>query len=1087
MISSFSVRRRVTVLMGVLAILMLGAVSFSRIKIDLLPRFDFPAAGVVTEYPGAAPAEVETLVTRLVEEVMGQVARVKTIQSVSLEERSVVIVQFEWGTDMDYAALQMREKLDLVGSVFPSGCKRPVVAAFDPSALPVMFVAVTGAKEAGARAAGAGTGGAASAAASSADGLVGLTRMGTDKVKKALERVEGVASVSVIGGAEEEVLIAVDRARLAASGVSWLQLSQAVTGASLNLPGGTVNEEGRNLLVRSLGEIEDIATLEDLVVGLRPVSGPTPLGPRAVAAPVLLKDVANVAAHAREPKDVSRLNGEPSIILSVQKTSDANTVAVSRGVTKALGDLAADLPSGAKVQVTMDQADFIGKAVGFVETNAWQGALLAVLILFIFLWEIRSVLVIGLAIPISVIATFALMYFADLTLNLMTVGGLALGVGMLVDNSIVVLENIFRHMEEGDDAVKAAITGTNEVITAISASTFTTVVVFLPVVFVGGIAGTLFKELSLTVAFSLLSSLVVAVTFVPMAAVTLFERGSVRARGRTVLESYQRVVRGALRLRPVVILVAAGVLGLSLLLVPRIGAEFVPSMDRGEIVVNVNLPAGSDLASTDAVVRSVEKIVSETPEARFVTATVGSTGGLRMDVAGALGGGSSIGSVGLKLVDRNKRDRSAEGIARDLKRRLAMVRGGDVTAESVGSFLTLAGIRPVELVISGDDPSVLSDLAARVAGAVKATPGATNVDSGEVAARPEARVTYDRSALAALGLHPAVVAAAVRGAIGGQTVGALRQEDRSLDIVLRYAVADRQGVADVGDFVVATPDYGGGGTPGGVPVTLSQVATVARAEGPSVIRREGGRRIQIVSAAIEGRDLATVTVDIVRRVDEIDFPEGYGYKVEGEQREMRDAFAGLGLAMILAVVLVYMVMAAQFESFSVPLVIMFTIPLAAVGALVALRLANVTLSVPSYIGVIMLAGIVVNNAIVMLDFVGQLRAKGLPRDEAVLTAARHRLRPIVMTTATTILGLIPMAFATLEASELARSLAVTVIGGLTSSTLLTLVVIPVVYTLFDDALVWSGRVFGGRGPRLPGIPGLGLPPASGAAPGGTAA
>ncbi len=1040
MISRFSVRRRVTVLMAVLAILMLGFVSFNRIKIDLFPRFDYPAAGVITEYPGAAPTEVETMVTRPVEEVMGQVARVKTIQSVSLEERSIVIVQFDWGTDMDYATLQMREKLDLIGSYFPSDCKRPVVAAFDPSAMPILYVAVTGAK---------------------GENLVELTRMGSERVKKVLERVEGVASVSIIGGAEEEVLIAVDRERLAAAGVTWLGLSQVVTGASLNLPGGTVNEDGMNLQVRSLGEIKDLATIEELIVGARAVTIPTPLGPRTVQAPVLLKDVATVSIGTRDLEDISRLDGEPSIILSIQKASDANTVAVANGVKDEIEKLRPNLPAGVQVEVTMDQADFIGKAVSFVETNAWQGALLAVLILFIFLWEIRSVVVIGLAIPISVIATFSLMYFTNLTLNLMTVGGLALGVGMLVDNSIVVLENIFRHMEGGEEPVEAAIAGTNEVITAISASTLTTVVVFLPVVFVGGIAGTLFKELSLTVTFSLLSSLVVATTFVPMAAVTLFGRGAVRSRGRAVMDAYQRLVRGALRLRPVVVLVALAILGLSLFLVPQIGAEFVPSMDRGDIAVNVSLPAGSDLASTDVVVRSVEKIASAVPEVRFATATVGSEGGFRMDISSIMGGGSNVGSVGLKLVDRQDRDRSAEEVAKVLKRQLALVRGGDITAESMGSFMAMAGIRPIELVISGDDPAVLADLADKVADAVRATPGTTNVDQGEVEARPEVHVVYDRDALAALGLHPAVVGTAVRGAIEGQTIGTMRQEDEDLDVVLRYDAADREGLEGVEDMVVAPSEAASAGLPGGGPVLLGQVAEVTRGEGPSVIQREGGRRIQVVSAAVEGRDLASVTDDVVERVDKLDFPEGYSYKVEGERREMQDAFAGLGFAMILAVVLVYMVMAAQFESLTVPLVIMFTIPLAVVGVLVALRVWGVTLSVPSYIGVIMLAGIVVNNAIVMLDFVGQLRAKGMARDEAVLTAARQRLRPILMTTTTTVLGLIPMAFATLEGSELARSLAVTVIGGLCSSTLLTLAVIPVVYTLFDDLIAWLGG-FSGR-------------------------
>ncbi len=1058
MISSFSVRRRVTVLMGVVVVLLLGAVSFSRVKVDLFPRFNFPAAGVVTEYPGAGPAEVEALVTRVVEEAVGRVARVKTIRSVSMEERSVVVVEFEWGTDMSYATLQMREKLDLVGPLFPSGAKRPVVAAFDPSSLPVMYVAVTGG-QGGASQGSSGETAGVSQGASGGQGeesLVALTRLATDTVKKRLERVEGVASISVIGGTEEEVLIAVDRERLAAAGVSWLGLTQVLTGASLNLPGGTVNENGEDFLVRSLGEIKDLTTLEELVVGARAATVPTPLGPRVVSAPVLLRDVADVSVRAREAKDICRLNGEPSVVLAIQKASDANTVAVSRAVRAELDDLEESLPAGTRLTVTMDQADFIGKAVGFVGDNAWQGALLAALVLLLFLREIRSVLVIGLAIPISVVATFVLMYFADLTLNLMTVGGLALGVGMLVDNSIVVLENIFRHLEEGETALEAATNGTNEVVTAISASTLTTVVVFLPVVFVGGVAGTLFKELSVVVTFSLLSSLVVAVTFVPAAAVTLFAVSPVRRRTRSGLSTYQRLVIGALRLRPVVVVTAAALLGLSLLLVPGVGAEFVPSMDRGEILVNVTLPAGSDLASTDKVVRRVEEIVRQVPEARFVTATVGSSGGLRLDAAGVLGGGSNIGSVGLKLVDRRERKRSAAEVAQDLERRLFAVRTAEVTVESLGSFMTMAGIRPIEIVLWGDDPDVLAGLAAEAARAAEATPGTANVDDGAVEVRPEVHITYDRTKLAALGLHPALVATAVRGAIEGQTVGTLNRDGRNLDVVVRYAGDDRQGVAGVADFVVTTQ--------GGHPVPLSQVAKVVRAEGPSVIQREGGRRIQVVSSGVEGRDLASVNADIERDLEELSFPEGYGYSLEGENREMEEAFAGLGFAMVLAILLVYMVMAAQFESLVQPLVIMFTVPLAAVGVLVALRLAGLTLSVPSCIGAIMLAGIVVNNAIVLLDFVGQLRAKGLARNEAVVTAARHRLRPILMTTATTVLGLVPMAFATLEGSELAKSLSITVIGGLTSATLLTLVVIPVVYAIADDVVSWGGGLFRRRQP-----------------------
>jgi len=1035
-VTAFSVRRRVTVLMGVLVVLLLGAVSLDRINIDLFPRFDFPAAGVVTEYPGAAPSEVEALVTRLVEEAMGQVARVKEITSISLEERSVVVVQFEWNTDMDFATLQMREKLDLVSSYFPDEAGRPTVMAFDPSVMPVMLVAVTGAE----------TG----AGAEGEDPLVSLRRLGTEVVKKALERVDGVASVSVIGGREEEVLIAVDRDRLAEVGLDWLRLQSVLSGVTLDLPGGSVNEEGRDLLVRSLAEVRDLSDIENLVVGATTRTVPTPAGPRQVTVPVLVKDVAEVSVSTKPVRELSRLNGEDCIVLAVRKASDANSVAVARLVEKELDALRNELPAGVDIEVTMNQADFIAKAVGLVGTNAWQGALLAALVLLVFLRDLRSVLVISLAMPLSVVATFVLMYFSDLTLNLLTVGGLALGVGMLVDNSIVVLENIFRHIEEGEPPVEAAVTGTNEVATAISASTLTTVVVFLPVVFIGGVAGTLFKELAVTVTFSLLSSLAVAVTFVPMAAATLFGGAAARRRRRRGGRGlYPQMVRGALRSRLLVVSLAAAALVLSWRLVPGIGQEFIPPMDRGEILFSVRLPPGSDLASTDEVVRRVEEIALQVPERRFVTATVGGTGGMQMDIVGSLGGGSHMGSVGLRLTAIGDRDRTVDEVTDELERSLFYVRGGEVAVESIGSFMAMAGIRPIELVIKGEDPEVLSELAAEVARVVRETPGTVNVNDGRVEAAPELHIIYDRARLAAAGHHPVLVAEAVRSAIEGRRLGTMELDGRSLDITLRYAEAYRSGVAAVEDFVLLAP--------GGESLPLTAVAEVRRGEGPSVIQRQGGSRVTVVSAGVKGRDLASVTRDIVSRLETVDFPEGYTYTVEGEHREMEEAFAGLELALALSVVLVYMVMASQFESLVQPFVIMFTVPLAVVGVVVALRTAGVTLSVPSFIGIIMLAGIVVNNAIVLIDFVNQLRRRGLGRDEAVLTAARTRLRPILMTATTTALALLPMAFATQEGSELARALAVAVIGGLVSATLLTLVVIPVVYTLVDDGVSLMAR------------------------------
>lgn len=1047
----FAVTRRITVLMAVLVLIILGVVSYGRVPIDLFPNMAFPGAVVITNYDGAGPQEVENIVTRPIEQAMGAVTRVKKISSVSQEATSMVIVEFEWGTDMDFAALDMREKVDMVKGFFPDGVSNPMVLKFDPSMMPIMMISMT--------AGGAG---------------VNLRQLATDVVKPRLERVDGVAQVAVSGGSDPEVLISVDQTRLAANGIPWTQVSGALRGLNINLPSGRVTEKGQDYLVRSIGEVHSLKEIEDVIIGTRAggassrggsaglpagISLPGGLGAigygagagagaGAASAFVRLKDVATVREVSAEERAVSRLNGQKSVAITIQKTSMSNTVQVADRVVKALDDIKKDMPAGTQAQVTMNQADFIARAIDLVKGNAWQGALLAVAVLYLFLWSIRSVLIIGLAIPISIITTFNLLYFNHLTVNLMTLSGLALGVGMLVDNSIVVLENIFRRMQDGEDPVAAAVNGSAQVGLAISASTLTTVVVFLPVVFVGGISGMLFKELAETVTFSLLTSLVVAMTFVPMAASLLFRVGdrlTSTRRDSWLLGGYRAMLRGALQVGPVVVLVAFAAFGAALTIVPKLGGEFIPKMDHGEFTVSINMPPGTSLAETDKAVTRVEQLARALPEKAYVVANTGSSGSSMSGRGRSYAGSADAGSVTVKLVPRQDRRRSTDQIIEDMRKTLqaeGVYGGARLSFEQSGSLLNIGGIRPVEVIISGDDLGTLQKLSDQVAAQMAQVQGISDVTGSLEAGRPEVRLEFNRDAAAKNGLSPLLVGSMVKAEVQGETVARYKEGGREIDVIMQLRPEDRDQVAKLARILIPSTV--------GRPVELGDVAQVVQETGPTSIQREAGKRTASITANLVGRDVASAMSDVKARIDALGLPAGYAVEYGGEMREMTEAFSGLYFALALSVVLVYMVMAAQFESLLYSFIILFTLPLAAVGVLLALFLLKLPLSIPSVIGMIVLGGIVVNNAIVMIDFIVQLRKEGRRRREAVIEGASLRLRPILMTTVTTLLGLIPMAIAHGEGSELAKPLAVTLIAGLSTSTFLTLFVIPIIYTWVDQ-------------------------------------
>lgn len=1025
---ALSIKRPIALLMIVFVVLILGGVSFSRLSMDLLPNMSFPVAAVITNYQGVGPQEIESMVTKPLEEVLGTVNNVRSIRSISRAGTSTVIVEFNWGTDMDFATLQMREKVDLIKRVLPSDIETPTVFKFDPSLMPIMVLGVSGGYD-----------------------PATLKTIIEEKVKNRLERLDGVASVEINGGLTREIRVNANPERLQGYGLTLTQLVQALQAENMNLPGGVIQKGNQELLVRTTGEFKSVDEIGNILI----------TSPQGVF--VRLKDVAEVKDTYKDVQEYTVMNGKPSIGLVIQKQSNANTVKVSNRIDRELAQIQKELPAGIEFGTVMDQADFIQRSVNQVANNAVSGALLAVAVLYLFLHNLRSTLIIGISIPFSIITTFVLVYFAKLTLNLMSLGGLALGVGMLVDNSIVVLESIFRHRKEGEGRIEAAIAGSQEVAMAVTASTLTTIVVFLPIVFVQGLAAQLFKELALTVTFSLLASLAVALTLIPMLSSRLLKVSGVAEKPKTAIEQvfarfdafyekvdqkYRGLLAFSLRHRKAVVGIAAAVFAASILLFPLVGTEFIPKTDEGIINISVKMPTGALLSETGKVISRVEAAVKDIPEVDTVFSSVGSTGTM-----GFTGGQTDVGSVDVRLVKMSKRQRSSEEVAEEIRSRVNKIPGAEIKVEEQ-SYLTSFGSfgEPISIDIKGDDLEVLKDVSQKIKTIVESVAGTREVSSSLGEGRPEVAIKLKRDIAADYGLNTMLVASAVRTAVNGQVATRYRVGGEEVDVTVRLPAEDRKDLRDLGSLLITTPL--------GFQVPLKEVAELVQTEGPKVIDRNNQARVASVTASLAGRDLGSAVKEIQEKVKDLQLPPGITVEYGGMNKEMVDAFSNLALAFVLAVILVYMVLAAQFESLLHPFTIMFAVPLSFIGVIGGLVLTGKPLSVPAVIGIIMLAGIVVNNAIVLVDYVNTLRSRGLSRYEAILKAGPTRLRPIMMTTLTTVIGLIPLALGIGEGSEIESPLAIVVVGGLTVSTLLTLVVIPVLYTLFDDAGQWIMARFG---------------------------
>jgi HAE1 family hydrophobic/amphiphilic exporter-1 len=1017
---AFSIRRPVTTLMVCLIAVLLGVIAFINIPVDLMPEIIYPTLSVSAEYVGTAPEEMENLITRPLEQAFAAVPGVEEITSFSVEGRSSIRVSFAYGTNLDEAANELRSRLDRRRGALPEDMEPPVIYKYDVSQFPIMFLTV----------------------ASTDMDPKKLRHFVEKNLQYRLERVPGVAQFAIRGGLRREIHVDLDLKKLRALDMSVAQVVQILRQENLNRPVGPVREGRFQVLLRTQGEFQNLEQVRSVVATTRN------------GVPIHLRDVADVEDSHEDLRYMVSVNGDPAIRLYVYKQSGANTVKVSDEVRREIDRLHRDYPN-IRVATTMDSADFIRASIRNVEEAAVVGSLLAVLVLLFFLRSFVSTLIIGVAIPIAVIATFALMYFYGFTLNTVSFGGLALGVGMLVDNSIVVLENIFRHREEGADIRTAAVIGSKEVATAVTASTLTTVAVFVPVVFTAGMAGQTFQQLAYVVSFALLCSLLVALTVVPVLCSRVLRKPAkarsgiwgafYRAAGvvpeRTTAH-YSRLLSWAIDHRAVVVLVAVALFAGTIYLAPRVGVELQPEVDEGEIRVDAELEPGTRVEFTDAVMQRLGRIVRENaPEAEFIMIESGGSSGWRPS-------GEHTGEMRVRLVDQAERDRSAREIVNAL-RPLVQIEPGMAVRMRVSSGMFGRGRRGggegdrLSVEIRGYDLAVLGQLADRVRAVMARVPGVESTQLSTQPGIPEMLVRVDRPKAASMGLNVTDVAETLETAIGGRRASMYRQEGDEFDIVVRLREQDRLDLAQVQHVPLTTP--------AGRTIPASSILSMRRQEGPTAINRADQQRIATVSGEIGDRDLGSVVRDLDAELRQIPRPEGYEFNFGGEYEEQQESFRQLTFAAILALVLVYMVMAAQFESLRDPFIVLFSIPLAAVGVVAILLLTGTTLNIQGFLGIIVLVGIVVNNAIVLIDYTNQLRREhGMPVREAVITGATRRLRPVLMTTSTTILGLIPMALGIGEGAELQAPLARVIIGGLTTSTLITLVVIPIAYLMLEQ-------------------------------------
>jgi hydrophobic/amphiphilic exporter-1 (mainly G- bacteria), HAE1 family len=1009
----FSVSKRVTITMLILIVMVFGFLSFTRLPLDMLPDISYPVITVMTSYTGVAPEEVERLVTVPLEGVIAGVNRVKKVSSTTSEGYSTISVEFEWGTNLDAAGQDIKDFISRIKDFLPGGVSEPLVLKFNTAQIPMMFSGVSG-----------------------IDNPYKLKKFLEDNVQQRLQRLDGVAQVLVYGGVNREVQVAVDPTRLKGKGLSVDGIAAALGAQNMNTPAGYMVNGGTDFLVRAMGEFGGIDDIRNSIVGAA-----------SDGTPVRLYEVADVKDTYKEKRSLSRMNGRPTVFLIISKQSGSNTLNVSKAVNKEIEAIKKANPQ-LIFHTIFDQGEPVKRVTGRTISEGVIGAALAVILLLVFLGNLRPTLIIAVAIPLSIISTFIALYVGGFTLNLMTLGGFALGIGRLVDDAVVVIENIYRHLMKGEPPNVAARRGASEVSMAIAASTFTTIIVFLPLLFSTGLAGQLTRGLCLTIMFALLASLFVAFTIVPMLSSVFFRKPKkdYAVWFESVKDWYGSWLTRVLNHPWITAGVVGAVLVVSLVAGAKfLGKEFMPEEDNGMMVLNVDMPQGTPLEETAGLTSQLQKLLLTFPEVGFVGEMVGVDDESSRHGEGVTGPNGA--QIFVRLLDPEKRTRTQQQIQDDLRSRLPKLKNANITLASMSGF-NMGGGKPVAVNIYGSNLATLSDISQNVLDRIKTIPGIKEAESSFSKARPEYHFVIDRQKALLYGLAPMQIQMALQSANLGTVATQLRTGDEEIDV---RVILDKR-FRDKLDYLRQLPLK----TPMGVTIPLSQVATILPAEGPVVIKRDNKFRVGIVDANITGRPLGAIVSDVKARLAPVEksLPAGYSISYKGDYESMQESFQQLFLALILAVLLIYMVMASQFESLVHPFTIMFTIPLAGIGVVWILLLLGKTLSMVSFLGVIILTGIVVSNGIVMVDYINQCRHRGMAIRDAVLEGCKTRLRPVIITASATIVAMVPMGFFGGAEGATTSSMALSVIGGLISATFLTLFVVPLVYMVLDRMGAW---------------------------------
>ncbi|TWO73042.1 efflux RND transporter permease subunit [Caenimonas sedimenti] len=1033
-----SLKNPVFATMVMLAIVVLGLFSWQRLKVDQFPNIDFPVVVVTAEYPGASPEIVESEVTKKLEESVNSIAGINALTSRSYEGQAVVIIEFQLHIDGRKAAEDVREKVAAVRPIFRTEVKEPRVLRFDPASRAIWSVAVLPDTAKGARGMSA----------------VELTNWSDQVLKKRLENVRGVGSVTLVGGTKREINVYLNAAAMEALGITADQVVAAVRNENQDLPVGAIRSLAQDRVVQIDARMQRPEDFGNIIIT------------RKNNAPVRVNQVARVSDGAQEVESLALYNGERTLLLTVQKSQDENTIGVVDGLKATLDEMKAQLPPGVRLEPVTDASRPIRVSVANVQRTLIEGAILTVLIVFLFLNSWRSTVITGLTLPIALIGTFLFMYAFGFTINMITLMALSLCVGLLIDDAIVVRENIVRHVQMGKTPYQASMDGTQEIGLAVLATTFSIVAVFLPIGFMGGIIGKFFHEFGVTIVAAVMISMFVSFTLDPMLS-SVWHDPAIDAHGKTpvnptfydktigrvtgwfdrstdrLAEGYQSILRWSLAHKLATVLGSIAIFITSVFMVPLLGTEFVPKADFSETSITFYTPVGSALELTESKAKQVEAIVREFREVRYTVATI-NTGNAQ---------GKIYANIYVRLVDRKERDRSADQMSGVLRERLKQVPG--ITVTHAGLLDAVGGNKQIEFSLQGPDLKELERLSRLVVERVRTIPGLVDLDSSVKPDKPTIDIDVNRDAASDLGLTVAQIAGSLRTLVAGQTVGNWRApDDQTYDVNVRLAPEARTTPGDLERVPFTTGTNADGSTR---VVRLNQVARISEGTGPNQINRRDLTREVAINANAFGRAAGDVSGDIRTSLDGIQFPPGYRYQFGGSTKNMRESFGYAVSALAMAVIFIYMILASQFKSFLQPLALMTSLPLTLIGVVLALMMFRSTLSMFSVIGVVMLMGLVTKNAILLVDFAIRMREQGMQRAEALLLAAKVRLRPILMTTLAMIFGMVPLAFALTEGSEQRAPMGQAVIGGVITSSLLTLVVVPVVYCYLDDFAQWLRR------------------------------